>query len=57
MLKPCPLSSMALACCLVLSGCAALGPDFHAPTTEGAVPAQFARQQADGGVHDRGVTA
>ena len=51
MLKPCPLSSMALACCLVLSGCAALGPDFHAPTTEGAVPAQFARQQADGGVH------
>lgn len=49
MAKTLPLSSMAVACCLAISGCTAVGPDFHRPMTESTVPTQFARQEAHAG--------
>ena len=49
MANPAPLSRIAMACCLVLSGCAAVGPDIQRPTAEGLVPTQFARQLPDAG--------
>ena len=44
MANPAPLSRIAMACCLVLSGCAAIGPDIQRPTAQGLVPTRFARQ-------------
>lgn len=45
------LSGMALACSLVITGCASVGPDFQSPAAGSALPAQFARapQQAPTG--------
>ncbi|MDR0260406.1 MAG: efflux transporter outer membrane subunit [Comamonas sp.] len=45
MTKYFPLRSVAAACCISLSGCSAVGPDFHPPLAENDLPTQFAQQQ------------
>lgn len=39
------LRSIAAACCISLSGCSAVGPDFHSPLAEDSLPTRFAQQQ------------
>ncbi|MET4580041.1 efflux transporter outer membrane subunit [Ottowia thiooxydans] len=46
MFKTSSLSAAALACTLLISGCASVGPDFQRPPADSTVPAQFARQEA-----------
>ncbi|MFA9287958.1 efflux transporter outer membrane subunit [Comamonas sp. SY3] len=38
------LRSIAAACCISLSGCSAVGPDFHSPLAEDSLPTRFAQQ-------------
>lgn len=45
MFKTSSLSVAALACTLLISGCASVGPDFQRPPADSTVPAQFARQE------------
>ena len=47
MVKYIPRSSITIACALMLAGCAAVGPDFHRPASEGVVPSAFARDRLE----------
>ena len=47
MVKYIPRSSITIACALMLAGCAAVGPDFHRPASEGVVPGAFARDRLE----------
>ena len=49
MVKYIPRSSITIACALMLAGCAAVGPDFHRPASEGVVPGAFARDRLEAG--------